>query len=138
MSSLIYIRSLDNTTISLNNTNNSLKKLTKGYIINIYHKGCGTMGVPVFASENIELTFAFNFKKYQRKNIVKSYKLHATTSSKARFLNNIFFLRETHICKTFTTVYIYTLRGLIFAWINFCECRPRKISRRLIFANGQA
>ena len=23
------------------------------------------MGVPVFASENIELTFAFNFKKYQ-------------------------------------------------------------------------
>ena len=23
-----------------------------------YHKGCGTMGVPVFASENIELTFA--------------------------------------------------------------------------------
>ena len=58
--------------------------------INIYHKGCGTMGVPVFASENIELTFAFNFKKYQRKNIVKSYRLHATTSSKARFLNNIF------------------------------------------------
>ena len=37
-----------------------------------YHKGCGTMGVPVFASENIELTFAFNFKKYQKyqKNIV--------------------------------------------------------------------
>ena len=32
--------------------------------INIYHKGCGTMGVPVFASENIELTFAFNFKTY--------------------------------------------------------------------------
>ena len=31
--------------------------------IKIYHKGCGTMGVPVFASENIELTFAFNFKK---------------------------------------------------------------------------
>ena len=58
--------------------------------INIYHKGCGTMGVPVFASENIELTFAFNFKKYQPKNIAKSYKLHATTSSKARFLNNIF------------------------------------------------
>ena len=30
------------------------------YIINIYHKGCGgTMVVPVFASENIELTFAF-------------------------------------------------------------------------------
>ena len=25
--------------------------------INIYHKGCGTMGVPVFASENIELTY---------------------------------------------------------------------------------
>ena len=48
------------------------------------------MGVPVFASENIELTFAFNFKKYQPKNIAKSYKLHATTSSKARFLNNIF------------------------------------------------
>ena len=48
------------------------------------------MGVPVFASENIELTFAFNFKKHQLKNIVKSYKLHATTSSKARFLNNIF------------------------------------------------
>ena len=38
--------------------------------INIYHKGCGTMGVRVFASENIELTFAFNFKKYQLKNIV--------------------------------------------------------------------
>ena len=34
--------------------------------------------------------FAFNFKKYQRKYIVKSYKLHATTSSKARLLNNIF------------------------------------------------
>ena len=32
MSSLIYIRSLVNTSISLNNTNNSLKKLTKGYI----------------------------------------------------------------------------------------------------------
>ena len=31
--------------------------------INIYHKGCGTMGVPVFASENNKLTFAFNFKK---------------------------------------------------------------------------
>ena len=31
--------------------------------INIYHKGCGTMGVPVFASENIKLTFAINFKK---------------------------------------------------------------------------
>ena len=44
--------------------------------INIYHKGCGTMGFPVFASENIELTFAFNFKKYQRKNIVKSYKFY--------------------------------------------------------------
>ena len=26
-------------------------------VINIYHKGCGTMGVPVFASENIELHF---------------------------------------------------------------------------------
>ena len=40
--------------------------------INIYHKGCGTLGVPVFASENIELTFPLNFKKYQRKNIVKN------------------------------------------------------------------
>ena len=48
-------------------------------MLNIYHKGCGTMGIPVFASENIELTFAFNFKTYQLKNIVKSYKLHATT-----------------------------------------------------------
>ena len=27
----------------------------------IYHNGCGTIGVP--ASENIELTFAFNFMK---------------------------------------------------------------------------
>ena len=36
------------------------------------HKGCGTLGVPVFASENIELTFPLNFKKYQRKNIVKN------------------------------------------------------------------
>ena len=27
--------------------------------INIYHKGCGTLGVPVFASENIELTLRF-------------------------------------------------------------------------------
>ena len=34
--------------------------------------------------------FAFNFKKILAENIVKSYKLHATTSSKARFLNNIF------------------------------------------------
>ena len=29
-----------------------------------------------------------------------------------------------------------TLRGLIFAWINFRECRPRNNSRGLIFANG--
>ena len=28
-----------------------------------------------------------------------------------------------------------TLRGLIFAWTNFRECRPRKISRGFIFAN---
>ena len=67
-----------------------LNTAKKKVFINIYHKGCGTMGVPVFASENIELTFAFNCKKHQLKNIVKSYKLHATTSSKARFLNNIF------------------------------------------------
>ena len=33
---------------------------------------------------------------------------------------------------------IYTLRGSIFAWINFRECRPRKISPILIFANDQA
>ena len=46
------------------------------------------MGVPVFASENIELTFAFNFKKYQREKYREV--IHATTSSKARFLNNIF------------------------------------------------
>ena len=67
------------------------------------------MGVPVFASENIELTFAFNFKKYQPKNIAKSYKLHATTSSKARFFKE----KLTHV-KTFTTIYIYH-DGLIFA-----------------------
>ena len=29
--------------------------LKKEVAINIYHKGCGTMGVPVFASENIDL-----------------------------------------------------------------------------------
>ena len=41
-------------------------------MISIYHKYCGTLGVPVFASENIELTFALNFKKYRRKNGGKS------------------------------------------------------------------
>ena len=62
------------------------KKLHGALLVPQKAKGCGTMGVPVFASENIELTFAFNFKKYQRKNIVKSYKLHATTSSKSTVL----------------------------------------------------
>ena len=38
----------------------------KTKLINIYHKGCGTIGVPLFASENIKLTFAINFKKYRR------------------------------------------------------------------------
>ena len=33
-------------------------------LINIYHKCCGTIGVPLFASENIKL--AINFKKYRR------------------------------------------------------------------------
>ena len=32
----------------------------------------------------------------------------------------------------------YTLHGLIFPWINFRECRPRKSSRGLIFAICQA
>ena len=31
-------------------------KVNRQVEINIYHKGCGTQGVPVFASENIELT----------------------------------------------------------------------------------
>ena len=44
------------------------------------------MGVPVFASENIELTFAFNFKKYQRKNVVKSYELHVFASPEIQLL----------------------------------------------------
>ena len=35
-------------------------------------------------------------------------------------------------------VYQITLRGLIFAWINFRECRPQNISCGLIFENGQA
>ena len=33
---------------------------------------------------------------------------------------------------------VNTLSGLIFTWINFRECRRRKILRGLIFSHGQA
>ena len=36
-------------------TSFSYASAPRGMNINIYHKGCGTMGVPVFASENIDL-----------------------------------------------------------------------------------
>ena len=51
----------------------------------------------------------------------------------------IIFFKEklTHVKPLPQSIYIY-LTCIIFAWINFCECRPRKISRGLIFANGQA
>ena len=35
-------------------------------IVSIYIMCCGTIGVPLFARENIKLTFAINFKKYWR------------------------------------------------------------------------
>ena len=52
-----------------------------------------------------------------------------------RTVSNKYFIKYSKIFSTaqINTVYalliysIYTLRGLIFVWINFRECRPRNI-----------
>ena len=81
--------------------------------INIYHKGCGTMGVPMFASENIELTFAFNLKKYQLKNT-----LGAETFARGK-IREIFAFREHKLSRIG--------QNIIFRVLNFREWTEKLI-----------
>ena len=106
--------------------------------INIYHKGCGTMGVLCSQAKILNLHLRLILKNTSGK-ISWSHTNYMRLRHQKHGSWIIFFKEKlTHVKPLPQSIYIYTLRGLIFAWINFCECRPRKISRRLIFANGQA